>query len=101
MRCCRVGARVALPDQAGGLQLPLLPLHAVLLPGGRLSLKVFEARYVDMISACLRNQQPFGICLIRSGREVGMPAEPADVGTSAWIRAAYVVETGIFHRNSG
>lgn len=62
-----------------------------------MSLKVFEARYVDMTSACLRNREPFGICLIRSGKEVGMPAEPADVGTLAWIRAADVAEPGIFH----
>ncbi len=62
-----------------------------------MSLKVFEARYVDMTAACLRDRQPFGICLIRSGQEVGMPAEPAEVGTLAWIRAADTVETGIFH----
>lgn len=79
-----------------GLQLPLFLLNTVLFPAGRLSLKVFEARYVDMTSACLRHQQPFGVCLLRSGQEVGMPAEPAEVGTLAWIRAADVAQTGIF-----
>ncbi len=79
------------------MQLPLFPLNTVLFPGGRLSLKVFEARYVDMTAACLRDREPFGICLIRSGKEVGLPAQPAEVGTLAWIRAADVTQTGIFH----
>jgi Lon protease-like protein len=61
-----------------------------------LSLKVFEARYVDMTAACLRDREPFGICPIRSGKEVGLPAQPAEVGTLAWIRAADVTQTGIF-----
>ena len=79
------------------MQLPLFLLNTVLFPGGRLSLKVFEARYVDMTSACLRNEQPFGVCLIRSGQEVAMPAVPAEVGTLAWIRSFDVADTGIIH----
>jgi Lon protease-like protein len=61
-----------------------------------LSLKVFEARYVDMTAACLRDHEPFGICPIRSGKEVGLPAQPAEVGTLAWIRAADVTQTASF-----
>ncbi len=79
------------------LELPLFPLHTVLFPGGRLSLKVFEARYVDMTAACLRDNRPFGVCLIRSGREVGEAAFPAEVGTLAWIREADIPQPGIFH----
>jgi Lon protease-like protein len=37
--------------------LPLFPLQAVLFPGGLLSLKVFEARYLDLMSACLRESK--------------------------------------------
>ena len=51
-------------------ELSLFPLQAVLFPGGLLGLKVFEARYVDLVSACLREQQPFGVIALRSGSDV-------------------------------
>jgi Lon protease-like protein len=50
--------------------LPLFPLQAVLFPGGLLRLKVFEARYLDLISDCLRHQRPFGVVALKSGSEV-------------------------------
>ena len=51
-------------------ELPLFPLQSVLFPGGLLGLKVFEARYVDLMSSCLRERQPFGVVALRSGEEV-------------------------------
>ncbi|MES1162473.1 MAG: LON peptidase substrate-binding domain-containing protein, partial [Rhizobacter sp.] len=51
-------------------ELALFPLQAVLFPGGRLSLKVFEARYLDLIGQCLREQRPFGVVMLKSGHEV-------------------------------
>lgn len=50
--------------------LPLFPLQAVLFPGGLLSLKVFEARYLDLVAHCLREQRPFGVVALRKGGEV-------------------------------
>ena len=50
--------------------LPLFPLQAVLFPGGLLSLKVFEARYLDLMAECLREQRPFGVVALRKGAEV-------------------------------
>ncbi len=67
------------------LEIPLFPLNTVLFPEGPLALRVFEARYLDMVSDCLRNDTPFGACLIRSGREVGGPAQTHEVGTLARI----------------
>lgn len=67
------------------LSLPLFPLHAVLFPGGPLPLRIFEPRYLDMISDCLRNNHHFGICLIREGEEVGDAAITYDIGTVARI----------------
>ncbi len=75
--------------------LPLFPLQSVLFPGGSLNLKVFEARYLDMASACLRERRPFGVCLIKSGDEVGTAAEPETVGTLAHIVAADMDTPGI------
>jgi len=65
-------------------ELPLFPLNTVLLPGGPLTLQVFEARYVDMVARCLRGENRFGVVAIREGREVGA-ATPYDIGTSAEI----------------
>ena len=50
--------------------LPLFPLRSVLFPGGLLPLKVFEARYVDLVADCLRRQQPFGVVCLLQGGEV-------------------------------
>ncbi len=50
-------------------ELPLFPLQAVLFPGGLLGMKVFEARYVDLVTACLREQKQFGVVALRAGRE--------------------------------
>lgn len=65
--------------------LPLFPLHAVLYPGGRLPLRIFEQRYMDMAKDCLKRETGFGICLILHGREAGEPAIPEEVGTLARI----------------
>ena len=77
-------------------RLPLFPLQSVLFPGGRLALKVFEQRYIDLTKACLAHDQPFGICAIKEGREVGETAVPYDVGTLARIVEWDMPETGIF-----
>lgn len=65
-------------------ELPLFPLQTVLLPGGRLALRVFEPRYVDMVARCLRGENRFGVIAIREGGEVGA-ATTYDAGTSAEI----------------
>ncbi|KVT59844.1 LON peptidase substrate-binding domain-containing protein [Burkholderia ubonensis] len=70
------------------LDLPLFPLHTVLFPGGMLPLKVFEARYLDMSRACLRDNAPFGVCLLKSGPEVaqeGAVSVPETIGCMARI----------------
>ena len=53
--------------------LPLFPLQSVLFPGGLLVLKVFEARYLDLMTDCLRRQQPFGVVCLLQGGEVRQP----------------------------
>jgi Lon protease-like protein len=53
--------------------LPLFPLRSVLFPGGRLSLKVFEARYLDLMAGCMREQRPFGVVCLLQGSEVRQP----------------------------
>jgi uncharacterized protein len=59
-------------------ELPLFPLHAVLFPAGLLSLKVFEARYLDLMARCVREQSPFGVVALRHGSEVRQGNDPID-----------------------
>src|SRR3982751_1299682 len=86
-------------------RLPLFPLHTVLYPGGRLPLRIFEQRYIEMTKACLRDGSPFGVCRIVRGDEV-LPtggtagdAAPqfAPMGTLARIETWDMPEPGILH----
>jgi Lon protease-like protein len=52
-------------------ELALFPLQSVLFPGALLPLRVFEARYVDLVGRCLRENAMFGVVCLRQGREVG------------------------------
>jgi len=63
------------------LRIPLFPLHTVLFPGGPLALRIFEPRYLDMISRVMKEESVFGICLIQEGDEVGDAAQPHAIGT--------------------
>ena len=78
-------------------QLPLFLLQTVLFPEQQLPLRVFEARYMDMISACLKDEKPFGVVLIKNGSEVGEIAEPEQVGTLAWIEQWEMPQAGMLH----
>ena len=85
-------AEPALPDP-----LPLFPLGLVLFPGALLGLKVFEARYLDLVAECLRRGTPFGVVCLREGREVGrgQPATFEAVGTLARIDEVDAEQPGI------
>ncbi len=70
-------------------RIPLFPLRSVLCPGVALPLHVFEERYRLMVDRCLERDEPFGVVLIRAGREVGpLSGAIAQVGTMAVIRRA-------------
>jgi Lon protease-like protein len=72
-------------SDAATLALALFPLHTVLFPGGRLPLRIFEARYVDMIGDCMRNAHPFAVVAISAGGEVGAVPTFHRTGTLATI----------------
>ncbi len=91
--------------------LPLFPLQTVLFPGSVLGLKVFEARYVDLMSQCLREGKPFGVICLKRGQEVASnkagpglrgergaapdPVEMEDVGVLAHIEELDAEQAGI------
>lgn len=76
-------------------ELPLFPLSTVLLPGGRVSLRIFKPRYLDLVKRCGRSGEGFGICLILAGREVGEAATPAAHGTEAVIVDFSMTDDGL------
>jgi uncharacterized protein len=75
-------------------QLPLFPLQTVLLPEGRLALRVFEPRYLDMVARCLRGENRFGVVAIREGAEVGA-ATTYEQGTTAEIVDWHQEQAGV------
>jgi len=77
--------------------LPLFPLNTVVFPGGRLPLRIFEQRYLDMVKQAIADNTPFGICAIREGAETGIPAVPHEVGTRVIVTDWDMPQTGILH----
>ena len=67
-------------------ELPLFPLNTVLFPGGVLPLRIFETRYLDMVTRCMKNDSGFGAVTIHEGQEAGgQPISIHPVGTLARI----------------
>jgi Lon protease-like protein len=66
-------------------ELPLFPLNTVLFPGGPLPLRIFEPRYLDMVSRCMREQTGFAVVLIGEGQEAAEATSFAATGTEARI----------------
>lgn len=81
--------------------LPLFPLGSVLFPGGQLSLRVFEVRYLDMVRKCESTGAPFGVVALQSGHEVRKAgADPEQLfaeGVLARIEALETLQTGLLH----
>ena len=76
---------------------PLFPLSTVLFPGGPLPLRIFEARYLDMVSRCMKEESEFGVLLLAAGPEVGGVAssQTFTVGTLARITDWYQGTDGL------
>jgi Lon protease-like protein len=77
------------------IELPLFPLSSVLFPGGKLQLRIFEPRYLDLVRECTRYGTGFGVCLILDGEEAGEPSIPAAVGTLARINDFHTGDDGL------
>jgi hypothetical protein len=78
------------------VSLPLFPLNTVLFPGCTLDLQIFEARYLDMISRCMKQGEGFGVVCIVEGAEVGEAAgQFAAIGCEALIRDFQQLPNGL------
>ena len=69
------------------MKTPLFPLNAIVCPQGRISLQIFEPRYLDMVSDCLKTDTPFVAVLLRedTGTGSGDKEEFYRVGTLAKV----------------
>ena len=77
-------------------ELAMFPLGSVLLPGMPLPLRVFEPRYVALLSAVLgESDREFGVVLIERGSEVGGGDARFRVGTVASIVTVEIGEGSI------
>ena len=74
----------------------MFPLGATLFPGGRLGLKVFEQRYIDLAKARIADGELFGVITLTGGSEVGAEQTFAKVGTSARVLSFDMPQAGIF-----
>ena len=80
------------------LDLPLFPLQTVLFPGIPFQLHIFEERYKQMVARCLDERVPFGVVLIRKGREaLGPVAQTYPVGCTAQIARVENLPQGRFN----
>jgi uncharacterized protein len=77
--------------------LPLFPLRLVLYPHMPVPLHVFEPRYLTLLTDCQEAAGRFGVVAIRTGNEVGGPAEPEQIGTEAIITKLQPLPQGRFH----
>jgi uncharacterized protein len=69
--------------------LPLFPLPSTLFPAGRLDLRIFEVRYLDMIARCQREDTPFGVVALNEGSEVLKAAAPTEPSGDGYARESF------------
>ncbi len=84
-------------------KIPLFPLGTVLFPDGVIALKIFEARYLDMIKQCLRDKTEFGVVSIIKNSEVddqGSPPTFSNIGTLALIEDFDPVQPALYMTKS-
>jgi len=62
-------------------EYPLFPLSTVVFPGGIMPLRIFEPRYLDMITLCMKAEHGFGVCAARPASGSSGFSEPRTVGT--------------------
>ena len=77
------------------MNVPLFPLNSVVLPGGRIPLQLFEPRYLDMLTRCMKEDRGFVVVLLRDGAETGKLAACYDIGTYVRIIDFKQLENGL------
>ena len=84
-------------------KIPLFPLGTVLFPDGVIALKIFEARYLDMIKQCLREKTEFGVVSIiknSDSNEEDVSLYFSEIGTLAQIEDFDPVQPSLYMTKS-
>ena len=82
-------------------QIPLFPLGTVLFPDGVIALKIFEARYLDMIKKCLREKTEFGvISIIKDKGDEDSSFTFSQIGTLAQIEDFDPIQPALYMTKS-
>ena len=77
------------------MNVPLFPLNSIVLPRGRIPLQLFEPRYIDMLTRCLKEDRGFVVVLLREGGETGPTTAFYDIGTYVRIIDFQQLENGL------
>lgn len=77
------------------MNVPLFPLNSIVLPRGRIPLQLFEPRYIDMLTRCLKEDRGFVVVLLREGGETGPTAAFYDIGTYVRIIDFQQLDNGL------
>lgn len=77
------------------MNVPLFPLNSIVLPRGRIPLQLFEPRYIDMLTRCLKEDRGFVVVLLREGGETGPVSAFYDIGTYVRIIDFQQLENGL------
>jgi Lon protease-like protein len=84
--------------------IPLFPLGTTLFPGGVIALKIFEARYLDMMKRCLRENSPFGVVSILDNKPVDSDASAlanfSKIGTLAKLEEFDPIQPALYMTKS-
>ena len=83
-------------------KIPLFPLGTVLFPDGVIALKIFEARYLDMIKTCLREKTEFGVVSIMKDQDSkgDSPLVFSQIGTLALIEDFDPIQPALYMTKS-
>ncbi|WP_216197533.1 LON peptidase substrate-binding domain-containing protein [Polynucleobacter sp. UK-Mo-2m-Kol15] len=84
--------------------IPLFPLGTTLFPGGVIALKIFEARYLDMMKRCLRENSPFGVVSILDNKPIdsdaSAPVNFSNIGTLAKLEEFDPIQPALYMTKS-
>jgi Lon protease-like protein len=84
--------------------IPLFPLGTTLFPGGVIALKIFEARYLDMMKRCLRENSPFGVVSILDNKPIDSDASAlanfSNIGTLAKLEEFDPIQPALYMTKS-
>lgn len=74
---------------------PLFPLSAHLLPGGKITLRIFEQRYVRMVKSACAQDSGFVICMLNANGDKAVNTHIFPVGTYARVVDFDICDDGL------